>query len=139
MNRNTIRIGGVAVLAALALGLGGTVAQASTTPALTITATTQEQQQAVRSMATALLNSPIEYSAADRAELEAIANGESAAAGKFDGIVKLLKKIPGFAKAVAGSFNDFKAWYDALAWYWKAPLTGIGWGGDLYTIWQLFH
>ncbi|MFB7785045.1 hypothetical protein [Streptomyces vinaceus] len=140
MNRNTMRIGGVAVLAALALGLGGAAAQASTAPAApTVTVATQEQQQVVRSMATALLNSPVEYSAAERAELVEIANGESAAAGKFDGIVKLFKKIPGFAKAVAGTYSDFKAWYDGLAWYWKAPLTAAGLGGDLLTIWQLFH
>ncbi|MFJ3205873.1 hypothetical protein [Streptomyces sp. NPDC086989] len=140
MNRNTIRIGGVAVFAALALGLGGTAAEASTAPAApAITATTQEQQQAIRSLANGLLNSPIEYSAAERAELVAIANGESSTAGKFDGIVKLFRKIPGFAKAVAGTYSEFKAWYDGLSWYWKAPLAAAGLGGDLLTIWQLFH
>lgn len=141
MNRNTVRIGGVAVLAALALGLGGTAAQASTTApaAPAITATTAEQRQAIQSLATGLLNSPIEYSAAERAELQSIANGEAAAAGKFDGLVKLLQKVPGFAKAVGGKFSDFKAWYDGLAWYWKAPLQAANVGANLYGIWQLFQ
>ncbi|MFD3760472.1 hypothetical protein [Streptomyces sp. NPDC058622] len=142
MNRNTVRIGGVAVLAALALGLGGTAAQASTTPAPAapaITATTTEQRQAIQSLAAGLLNSPIEYSAAERAELRSIANGEAAAAGKLDPLIKLLKKVPGFAKAVGGKFVDFKNWYNGLAWYWKAPLQAANVGGNLYTIWQLFQ
>ncbi|MEU9983554.1 hypothetical protein [Streptomyces sp. NPDC050856] len=141
MNRNTVRIGGVAVLSALALGLGGTAAQASTTapvaPAISVTAL--EQRQAIQSLATALLNSPIEYSATERAELQSLANGEAATAGKFDGLVKLLKKVPGFAKAVGGKFSDFKNWYDNLAWYWKAPLQAANVGANLYGIWQLFQ
>ncbi|MFB9586695.1 MULTISPECIES: hypothetical protein [Streptomyces] len=140
MNRNTMRIGGVAVLAALAFGLGGTAAQASTAPAApAITATTQEQQQAAQSLATVLLNSPIEYSAADRAELQKIANGEKVAAGRFDGLIRLLKKVPGFARAVGGSFGAFQAWFDALPWYYKTGLEAAGVAGDLYSIWQAFH
>ncbi|MEV6731358.1 MULTISPECIES: hypothetical protein [unclassified Streptomyces] len=141
MNRNTVRIGGVAVLAALALGLGGTAAQASTAPPVphAITATTQDQQQAIRLLANGLLNSPIEYSAAERAELQEIANGESSTAGRLDPLIKLLKKVPGFAAAVAGKYSDFKAWYDGLSWYWKAPLSAAGVAGDLYTIWEFFH
>ncbi|MGW9069518.1 hypothetical protein ACWGQT_08725 [Streptomyces yangpuensis] len=141
MNRNTVHIGGVAVLAALALGLGGTAAQASTTApaAPAITATTSEQRQAAQSLATALLNSPIEYTAAERAELQSIANGEAATAGKFDKLVELLKKVPGFAKAVGGKFSDFKKWYDNLDWWWKAPLQAANVGANLYGIWQLFQ
>ncbi|MFH8894489.1 hypothetical protein [Streptomyces sp. NPDC017949] len=141
MNRNTIRIAGVAVLAALALGVGGTAAQAATTAPATpsITVTTTEQRQAVQSLATALLNSPVEYTAAERAELQSIANGEAATAGKFDGLIKLLKKVPGFAKAVAGPFVDFYNWYKNLAWYWKAPLQAANVGANLYGIWQLFQ
>ncbi|MCX4546450.1 hypothetical protein [Streptomyces sp. NBC_01565] len=140
MNRNTMRIGGVAVLAALALGLGGTAAQAQTAPAApSATATAQEQQQAARSLATALLNSPVEYSAAERAELQDIANGESVATGKFDGIIKLFQKIPGFARAVGGSLSSFLTWYEKLPWYYKAPLEAAGVAGDLVTIWQAFH
>ncbi|MEY2273823.1 hypothetical protein [Streptomyces sp. BF23-19] len=141
MNRNTIRIGGVAVLAALALGVGGTAAQAATTaPAtLSITATTTEQRQAVQSLATALLNSPIEYTAAERAELQSIANGEAATAGRYDGLLKLLKKVPGFAKAVAGPFVNFVNWYNGLAWYYKAPLQAANVGANLYGIWQMFQ
>ncbi|WP_143196891.1 hypothetical protein [Streptomyces sp. CB00455] len=143
MKRNTLRIGGVAVLAALALGLGGTAAQASTapsvTPAPTISVTTPEQQQAVQSLAAALLNSPVEYTAAERAELQSIANGEAATAGKFDGLVKLLKKVPGFAKAVGGKFSEFQAWYNGLSWYWKAPLAAMNAANNLYTIWEMFH
>ncbi|MET9959367.1 hypothetical protein ABZ128_09830 [Streptomyces sp. NPDC006326] len=141
MNRNTVRIGGVAVLAAFALGFGGTAAQASTAvpaPRATVAAT-QDEDQAIRQAAGALLNSGIEYSAADRAELEAIANGESAAAGKWDKALELLKKVPGFAKAVGGKYADFKKWYGDLPWYVKAPLTAAGVGSDLYSIWELFH
>ncbi|MED7947577.1 hypothetical protein [Streptomyces sp. BE303] len=137
MNRNRLRIGGVAALAALTLTFGGSVAQASTaTPAITVT---PGQQQAVQSLATALLNSPVAYSAAERAELQQIASGTTALAGKFDGIINLLKKVPGFIKAVGGTYGAFVDWYNGLAWYWKAPLTAANVGGNLYTIWQLFH
>ncbi|MCP3819038.1 hypothetical protein NLX86_13205 [Streptomyces sp. A3M-1-3] len=141
MNRKAIRIGGAAVVAALAFGLGGGVAHARTTtpaPAAAVTAPAVQEQQ-VRDVARALLSSPIELNAAERAELQAIANGELAAANRWDGIVKLFKKIPGFAKAVGGKFSDFNKWYKALDWKWKAPLWAMGFGSDLYSIWVLFH
>ncbi|MFF3863274.1 hypothetical protein [Streptomyces sp. NPDC002209] len=47
--------------------------------------------------------------------------------------------MPGFASAVAGKQSDFKAWYDGLSWYWKAPLSAARVAGDLYTIWEFFH
>ena len=46
---------------------------------------------------------------------------------------------PGFAKAVGGKFSDFKKWYDALGWQWKAPPWALGFGSELYNIWQMFH
>ncbi|AXE27930.1 hypothetical protein C0216_31005 (plasmid) [Streptomyces globosus] len=139
VNRNTLRISGVAVLAALALGLGGTAAQASSAapaPAATVTA---QEQQAIRSLAAALLSAPIEKTAVERAELEAIANGESATAGKLDPLINLLKKVPGFFNAVGKNFSAFQAWYNGLSWYWKAPLQAAGVAGNLYTIWELFQ
>ncbi|MFE2726661.1 hypothetical protein [Kitasatospora sp. NPDC059327] len=139
MNRNTVRVGGVAALAALTLTFGGGVAQASTAapaPAVTVTA---GQQQAVQSLAVALLNSPVEYSEAERAELQEIAAGTTALTGKFDGILKLLNKVPGFFKAVGGTYGSFVDWYKGLPWYWKAPLTAANVGGNLYSIWELFH
>ncbi|MFJ4091837.1 hypothetical protein ACIPYS_09665 [Kitasatospora sp. NPDC089913] len=71
--------------------------------------------------------------------MESIATGQAAVTGKFDGFVKLLKKVPGFAKAVGGSFEAFKKWYDSLSWAVKAPLTIANVGSNLYGIWQVFH
>ncbi|MFJ3966134.1 hypothetical protein [Streptomyces sp. NPDC090036] len=141
MNRKAIRIGGATVLAALAFGLGGGVANAHTTtpaPAATAIAPAVQEQQA-RDIARALLNTPIELNAAERAELQAIANGEAAAENRWNAIKRIAQKIPGFAKAVGGSFSDFHKWYKALNWKWKAPLIAAGIGSDLYTFWTLFQ
>ncbi|MER6199963.1 hypothetical protein ABT234_21655 [Streptomyces sp. NPDC001586] len=141
MNRKTIRIGGATVLAALAFGLGGGVAHAhSTTPAPVAAATAPAaQEQQIRNVARALLNAPIELNTAERSELQAVANGETAAAGKWGAIKKLFEKIPGAAKAVRGSYDDFAKWYKALDWKWKLPLQAAGLGGDIFTLWQMFH
>ncbi len=69
-----------------------------------------------------------------------MANGDDAVTlGKFDGLVKLLKKVPGFAKAVAGKYDDFKKWYNGLSPWVRGPLAVAGVGSDLYGIWQFFH
>ncbi|MGW8950588.1 hypothetical protein [Streptomyces sp. NPDC055709] len=140
MNRKAIRIGGATVVAALAIGLGGGVAQAHTAEAAarTTIAATPNQQKAIRDLARALLNSDIKYTAAERAELQSIAN-QRAAFGKFDGLIKLLKKVPGFAKAVGGKYVDFLKWYNGLPLWVKGPLAAAGVGMDLYGIWQMFH
>ncbi|WP_326588288.1 hypothetical protein [Streptomyces sp. NBC_01294] len=141
MNSKAIRIGGATVLAALAFGLGGGVANAhTTTPAPAVTAIAPAvQEQQVRDIARALLNTPIELNAAERAELQAVANGEAAAENRWNAIKKIVQKIPGFAKAAGGTFSDFQKWYKALDWRWKAPLMAAGLGSDLYTLWQLFQ
>ncbi|GGV55281.1 hypothetical protein GCM10010277_55200 [Streptomyces longisporoflavus] len=145
MNRKTIRIAGVTAIAALAIGVGGGVAQAHTEASAPRTAATApvNQQQAIRDAARALLNSDIQYSAADRAELKSMADGRTGvqlrAGGKFGPLIKLLRKVPGFAKAVAGKYDDFKKWYNGLSWWIRGPLAAAGVGSDLWGIWQLFH
>ncbi|MFH8490240.1 hypothetical protein [Streptomyces longisporoflavus] len=145
MNRKTIRIAGVTAIAALAIGVGGGVAQAHTEASAPRSAATApvNQQQAIRDAARALLNSDIQYSAADRAELKSMADGRTGvqlrAGGKFGPLIKLLRKVPGFAKAVAGKYDDFKKWYNGLSWWIRGPLAAAGVGSDLWGIWQLFH
>ncbi|MFD9060202.1 hypothetical protein ACFVZ3_01630 [Kitasatospora purpeofusca] len=141
MNRTTVRLGGATLLAALLLGIGGTAAQArtSTPERPPATVTTVERQRAIQSLAEGLLNSPVRFSAAERSELESIATGQAALTGKFDGFIKLLKKVPGFAKAVGGKFEDFNNWYNGLSWIVKAPLQVANVGANLYGIWEVFH
>jgi hypothetical protein len=145
VNRKTKRIAGATAIAALAIGVGGGVAQAHTEAPAARTAVTApvNQQQAIRDAARALLNSDIQYSAADRAELQTMADGHSGvqlrAGGRLGPLVKLLKKVPGFAKAVAGKYSDFKNWYNGLSWWIRGPLAAAGVGSDLYGIWQLFN
>ncbi|GHE75227.1 hypothetical protein GCM10018785_49510 [Streptomyces longispororuber] len=142
MNRKTIRMAAATAVAALALGVGGGVAQAHSEARTARTAVTSPQERAgIQAAARALLKSDIKYSAADRAELRAMANGDVAfkAGGKLGALVKLLKKVPGFAKAVAGKYNDFKKWYNGLSPWVRYPLAAAGVGSDLYSIWQLFH
>ncbi|GGS39620.1 hypothetical protein Snoj_28180 [Streptomyces nojiriensis] len=141
MNRKALRMGGATVLAALAFGLGGGVAHAHTTtpaPAAAVAAPAVQEQQ-VRNVARALLNSPIELNATERTELQAVANGEAATAGRWDAIKKIASKIPGLAKAAKGNYDDFLKWYKALDWKWRAPLAAAGLGMDIYTLWQMFH
>ncbi|MFJ3723897.1 hypothetical protein ACIPYQ_15155 [Streptomyces sp. NPDC090045] len=97
------------------------------------------QEQQVRDIARALLNTPIELNAAERTELQAVANGEAATASRWDVIKKSAQKIPGLAKAARGSYDDFLKWYEALDWKWKAPLQAAGLGMDICTLRELFH
>lgn len=101
------------------------------------------QQQAIRDAARALLNSDIQYRAADRAELHAMADSKGAnqfrGGGKLSGLISLVKKVPGFAKAVAGKYSDLKRWYNGLSWWIRGPLAAAGVGSDLYGIWIFFH
>ncbi|MFF3728568.1 hypothetical protein ACFYYM_40195 [Streptomyces erythrochromogenes] len=92
-----------------------------------------------RIVAQALLNAPVELTAAERTELQAVANGEAAAAGKWDKIKKLFEKVPGAARAVRGSYDDFVKWYKALPLKYRAPLMALGIGSDLWSLWQMFQ
>ena len=50
-----------------------------------------------------------------------------------------VKKVGGFAKAIAGKYSDFKKWYDALPWYAKAPLAAVSPGLTLLDIYNALH
>ncbi|MEU6213101.1 hypothetical protein ABZ891_24795 [Streptomyces sp. NPDC047023] len=141
MNRNVIRTGGAVVLAALAFGIGGGVANAQTAapaPAATVAAPALQEQQA-RIVAQALLNAPVELTAAERTELQAVVNGEAGAENRWEKIKRLFEKIPGAGRAVRGSYDDFVKWYKALDWKYRAPLAALGIGSDLWTLWQMFQ
>ncbi|MFI2026653.1 hypothetical protein [Streptomyces buecherae] len=99
------------------------------------------ESQAVRQLAANLLKYEGDrFNAQERAELQAFANGTNIGTkGKLDSLVKLLKKVKGFAKAVKGSYKSFKNWYKNLPWYVKAPLAAAGVGSHLWEIWNLFH
>ncbi|MFJ8478422.1 hypothetical protein [Kitasatospora sp. NPDC094011] len=106
-----------------------------------VSGATLTNHEAVRQVAANLLQfEGSRFTADERAEIQAIADGSAAQdRGKFDALVKLLKKVKGFAGAVAKSYDAFKGWYDGLPWYVKGPLSAAGVGSNLYDIWQLFH
>ncbi|AZM51212.1 hypothetical protein DMA15_00260 [Streptomyces sp. WAC 01529] len=140
-----MHVSAATVMAALAIGVGGTAAHAATAQPVSaeVTSTTLTQRQAVQQLAANLLKyEGNRFNAQERAELQAIADGsavETRAGGKFGPVIKALKKVKGFTKAVAGKYSDFKKWYNGLPWYVKGPLAAMGVGSDLYSIWQMFH
>lgn len=87
------------------------------------------QQADAQQTARALLGGSlaVDFSAAERAEMTKIANGEFSAGekSKWDLIKDAFGKVKGFSKAVAGKYSDFKKWYDGLPWYAKAPLAAV--------------
>lgn len=142
MNRNTLRMAAVSAVAAIAIGGGAGLAQASSASVAapqTVSAATQqaEAQQAAR----ALLASPLaaELSAAERTEMNNIVNGEASAASKWSAIKAAFSKVGGFAKAIAGKYSDFKKWYDGLSWWVRAPLAAISPGLTLLEIYNALH
>ncbi|MEV7416520.1 hypothetical protein [Streptomyces sp. NPDC089919] len=146
MNRKTLRTGAVALVAALAFGAAAATAQAvgQPTPAPAASsgvAVTMTHEQAARELASNLLKYEGDrFTASERAELQSIANGTAPQAyGKLDALLKLLKKVKGFASAVAKKYDAFKAWYNGLPWYIKGPLQAAGVGYNLYDIWSLFN
>jgi hypothetical protein len=152
MNRRTLHSAAAALVAAIALGCAGTTAQAATSgpPPAASRASAQlpgsaqlTPDQAARQLAANLLTyEGASLTAQDRAELRAIADGAGVAeraGGKFGALLNALKKVKGFAQAVAKSYAEFKAWFDRLPWYVKAPLQALGVGSNLLDIWQLFH
>ncbi|WP_405792989.1 hypothetical protein OG753_04155 [Streptomyces sp. NBC_00029] len=86
---------------------GARAVRAATSHSHTVFSLPALQEQQARILAQALLNGPIELTVAERTELQAVANGEAATAGKWDAIKKLFLKIPGSARAVKGSHDDF--------------------------------
>ncbi|MFF4602009.1 hypothetical protein ACFY12_04510 [Streptomyces sp. NPDC001339] len=141
-------MGAAAVMAALAFGVAGTTAHAAAQPvrAEAASATISENEAARQIAANLLKYEGNRFNAQDRAELQAIADGTAveaqgirAGGGKFGALIKVLKKVPGFAKAVMKKYDDFKKWYGGLPWYVRGPLAAMGVGSDLYGIWQMFH
>jgi len=131
-----------AVSAAAAIALGGAagLAQAQT-PAAPPQAVSATQQAEAQQAARALLASPFAagLSAAERTEMNQIANGEVVAASKWSAIRAAFSKVGGFAKAIAGKYSDFKKWYDGLSWWVRAPLAAISPGLTLLEIYNALH
>lgn len=144
MNRNTLRMAAVSAVAALAIGGGAGLAQASTAPAVpaaTAQSAPATQQAEAQQAARALLSGPLagQLSAAERTEITQIANGEASAASRWTAIKAAFSKVGGFAKAIGGKFSDFKKWYDGLSWYAKLPLQAVTPGLTLWDIYNALH
>ncbi|WP_424889961.1 hypothetical protein [Streptomyces sp. XH2] len=143
MNRNAMRISAATIIAAVAVGVAGTAADAATsTPeAPRAGAAALSERAAAQLLAGNLLKyEGSRFNAQDKAELQAIASGEFAETrGALGALVKALKKVKGFSGAVAKSYGEFKKWADGLPWYIKGPLAAAGLYSNLNDVWQLFH
>ncbi|WP_425907757.1 hypothetical protein [Streptomyces sp. DT195] len=132
-----------AVSAVAAIALGGTagLAQASQGPVATPPAVSTTQQAEAQQAARTLLASPLAagLSDAERTEMNRIISGELSAASKWTAIRAAFSKVGGFAKAIAGKYSVFKAWYDNLSWWQKAPLKAITPGLTLLDIYNALH
>ncbi|WP_328299844.1 hypothetical protein OG389_20065 [Streptomyces sp. NBC_00435] len=144
MKRNTLRMAAVSAVAALALGGGAGLAQASAAPTASVAASQSapaiqraEAQQAARALLTSSLADRL--TSAERAELTGVANGEASAASRWSAIRTAFSKVGGFAKAIAGKYGDFKKWYDGLSWYAKLPLQAVTPGLTLLDIYNALH
>ncbi|MER6390489.1 hypothetical protein ABT236_18705 [Streptomyces sp. NPDC001523] len=150
MNRNTVRIATVSALAALTLGAGAGLAQASEAPQARPAATAQATLSA--SDARALLANPAvsaELKAEDAQTLRAVANGtatevqaRAAIGGAVKALFNLLKKYGG--KILSGAYNaakagwgKFRSYMDGLPWYHPVRIAWVAAGAEaqyqLYT------
>ncbi|MEU3756843.1 hypothetical protein AB0H17_29510 [Streptomyces olivoreticuli] len=140
MNRKPIRLAAASAMAALAFGVAAPAATAATHTTAPATASVAAEQTAAQELARTLLTSPetqefiASLDAADRAELEGIAAGtQGINVGK---IVNLLKKVGGYAKAVAGGYETFKNWYnDKVPALVRWTIKGLSGGMSVYDIW----
>lgn len=141
MNRNTLRMAAVSAVAAIAIGGGAGLAQASTASVAAPQSVSATQQAEAQQAARALLASSLadKLTATERVEMAEIANGESSAASKWSAIRAAFSKVGGFAKAIAGKYSDFKKWYDGLSWYAKLPLQAVTPGLTLLDIYNALH
>ncbi|MFF9393512.1 hypothetical protein [Streptomyces griseoluteus] len=141
MNRNTLRMAAVSAVAASVLGGTAGLAQASQPPVATSPAVSATQQAEAQQAARTLLASPLaaDLSDAERTEMNRIASGELSAASKWTAIRAAFSKVGGFARAIAGKYSQFKAWYDGLSWWQKAPLKAITPGLTLLDIYNALH
>ncbi|MER6316462.1 hypothetical protein ABT237_22210 [Streptomyces sp. NPDC001581] len=100
------------------------------------------QEQQVRDVARALLNAPIELNAVERTELQAVANGETAAAGKWDAVKKAFRKISRRCEGRARQLRRLREVVQGSRLEGgssRCRLQAAGLGGDILTLWQMFH
>ncbi|MFD7558892.1 hypothetical protein ACFV9E_30710 [Streptomyces sp. NPDC059835] len=138
MNRNTLRMAAVSAVAAIAIGGGAGLAQASSTSVAAPQSVSATQQAEAQQAARALLASPLaaELTPAERTEMNRIVAGEASAASKWSAIRAAFSKVGGFGKAIGGKFSDFKKWYDGLSWWVRAPLAAVSPGLTLLEIYN---
>ncbi|MFJ8362404.1 hypothetical protein [Streptomyces sp. NPDC093984] len=147
-----MRVATVTVLAAIGLATAAPMATAEELP--TAAAASVQEVGAAESLQ-ALLNSKDPEVRAFMAnfsseELAAFQQAAGAQGKPGDGLVALkapnwgqimraLKKIGGFARAVAGKYDDFKRWVDDRPWYIRYAIKAVSPGLSLYDIWWHFH
>ncbi|MFJ8012751.1 hypothetical protein [Streptomyces sp. NPDC096339] len=138
MNRNTLRMAAVSAVAAIAIGGGAGLAQASSASVAAPQSVSATQQAEAQQAARTLLASPLaaELTPAERAEMNKIVAGEASAASKWSAIRAAFSKVGGFAKAIGGKYSDFKKWYDGLSWWVRAPLAAVSPGLTLLEIYN---
>jgi hypothetical protein len=149
MNRNTLRMAAISAVAAVSLGAGAGLAQASeatTRPAATANG------QFGPTEARALLSNPAvaaELRSADARSLRAVADGtateaqtRSAIGGAAKALFKLLKKYGGkiyngAVKAAKAGWSKFRSYMNGLPWYHPVRVAWVAAGAEaqyqLYT------
>lgn len=150
MNRRYIRIGVSVALAAVTLGVAAPMAAAQehrnserTFQSVAVRASSDVTTHAefvnyLNSAEGQALIAEAELTAAEREALySSDTTTEAVVQHRLSGIIKLLKKVKGWAAAAKSSYSKFKVWYAdkvpaALRW-------AIKWGFDLYTIYQILR
>ncbi|WP_093480253.1 MULTISPECIES: hypothetical protein [unclassified Streptomyces] len=154
MNPIRIRVVTASVLAAIGLATAAPLASAEELPRSAAAAPAAEEAGAAESLQALLDSKDPEVQAFmanfNSEELSAFQLAAAAHSKPGDGLVALkapnwgqimraLKKIGGFAKAVAGKYDDFKRWVDSRPWYVKYAIKAVSPGLSLYDIWWHFN
>ncbi|EME98524.1 hypothetical protein J7W19_20430 [Streptomyces mobaraensis NBRC 13819 = DSM 40847] len=159
MKRTTLRSAGVIALAAVTIGVAAPAALAATEdtrPAAVAglddpteedlhAVTLDEAQEAARSLLASDEREAQELVASldpeELADLRAVADGQAPQEFKANWakILKLMKKIGGWGKAVAGTYKSFRNWYFGLPWPVRAAFRSLTVGYSLYDIYWHFH
>ncbi|MEY9992545.1 hypothetical protein ABIE67_004577 [Streptomyces sp. V4I8] len=150
MNRNTLRMAAVSALAAVALGTGAGLAQASEADRARTAATAEVTLSAANARAL-LANRAVmaELKAGDAQSVRAVADGTASKAqsraaigSAAKALYNLLKRHGGklfddAVKAARSGWGKFRSYMDGLAWYHPVRIAWIAAGAEaqyqLYT------
>ncbi|MDT6986608.1 hypothetical protein ACFSUJ_18350 [Streptomyces lusitanus] len=144
MTRNTLRLAAVSAVAAVTVGAGASLAQASQATASARPAASSQVTLSAADARAVLANPTVsaQLTAGDTASLRAVANGTAtdvqargAVGAAAKALYKLLKKhggkvYNGAVKAAKSNWGKFRSYMDGLPWYHPVRIAWVAAGAE---------